>query len=124
VRYLLLVYESPGSVIAPGERHREDCAYASRLRSSGRQIDHETVQCEDGSVTEVWGEIVAVARPRSGPAGRKLASAWLVEARDLNEAIRLAQGIPSAGAGTIEVHRLAASPSPAALAPSRPWRHP
>ena len=86
----------------------EDCvAYDSEIRASGHCIASEalqpvhtatTVRLRNGRVTVTDGPFAETKE--------QLASFYLPEARDLNEAIQLAGRIPPARVGSIEVHPL------------------
>lgn len=102
MKYLCLVYLSP--------EHWNSCpdetcfAYANELRTSGHLIDGTplhpvhtatTVRMRNGRTTVTDGPFAETKE--------QLAGFYLLEARDLNEAIQLAAKIPPAKYGSIEV---------------------
>lgn len=102
MKYLCLVYSE--------EKNLQDLAdsecvsYDDTLRASGQCLASEalqpvqtatTVRVRDGKVSVVDGPFAETKEV--------LAGFYLIEARDLNEAIRLAAKIPPARVGSIEV---------------------
>jgi hypothetical protein len=109
MKYLCLVYFEDATLTAlpPAERtvlDRESLAYDDELDRGGHLLAAQALQ----SVREA-----ACVRVRNGRASvtdgpfaetkEQLGGFILVEAHDMNEAIRLAGGIPLARLGTIEV---------------------
>jgi hypothetical protein len=102
MKYLCLVY---GEESALQNMDDQDClAYDRSIRDSGHCIASEaleaastatTVRVRDGKVTVVDGPFAETKE--------QLAGFYLIEARDLEEAIRLAAKIPPAEVGSIEV---------------------
>jgi hypothetical protein len=102
MKYLCLVYLNEKRLT---ELPDEDCvAHDAAIRASGQCIASEalepvatatTVRVRNGRTTVTDGPFAETKE--------QLAGFYLVEARDLNEAIRLASGIPPARVGSIEV---------------------
>lgn len=102
MKYLCLVY---GEESALQKMDDEDClAYDRSIRDSGHCLSSEalepvataaTVRVRDGKVTVVDGPFAETKE--------QLAGFYLLEARDMEEAVRLAAKIPPAGVGSIEV---------------------
>jgi hypothetical protein len=102
MRYLCLVYGDENKL---AEMDDHEClAYDARLRDSGHCLASEALQPVSTATT------VRVRQGRmsisDGPyveTKEALAGFYLIEARDLNEAIQLASEIPPAAVGGIEV---------------------
>ena len=102
MKYLCLVYLDAAHWDACSDA---DCAdYARQVAAGGRLLAAEplcathaatTVRVRNGSVTLFDGPFAETKE--------MLAGFYLVEARDLNEAIQIAAGIPPAQHGSIEV---------------------
>jgi hypothetical protein len=102
MKYLCLVYLDEKRL---DELPDEDCvAYDTAIRKSGHRIASEalqpvhtatTVRVRDGKVSATDGPFAETKE--------QLAGFYMLEARDLNEAIQLAAGIPPARVGSIEV---------------------
>ena len=107
MKYLCLVYLDEKRL---SELPDEDCVdYDSTLRASGHCLASEalepvatatTVRVRNGSLSVTDGPFAETKE--------QLAGFYLVEARDLNEAIRLAADIPPARVGSIEVRPIRA----------------
>lgn len=110
MRYVFLVYrdEASGDGLAPCRRDAmagEAAAYREQLRQDGQlqaavalDMAALTVRAPNGALEIVDGH--------GAGASERLAAVWLTEARDLNEAIRLAARMPEARFGSIEVRSL------------------
>ena len=102
MKYLCLVYLDERRL---GELPDEDCvAYDAAIRASGHCIASEalesvqtatTVRLRDGKVCVTDGPYAETKE--------QLAGFYMIEAQDLDEAVRLASGIPPARVGSIEV---------------------
>jgi len=106
MKYLCLFYSEEDKLhsLPESPRDSECMAYAQALEASGRMIAGQalqpvatatTVRLRNGQVTITDGPFAETKE--------QLAGFYLVEARDLNEAIRIAGGIPPARVGSIEV---------------------
>lgn len=102
MRYLCLVYGEESALSKVDDAHCLD--YDQSVRASGHCIASEalepvatatTVRVRKGKVTVVDGPFAETKE--------QLAGFYLIEARDLDEAVRLASRIPPAEVGSIEV---------------------
>lgn len=102
MKYLCLVYLDEKRL---PELADEDCvAYDSAIRNSGHCIASEalesvqtatTVRVREGKVTVTDGPFAETKE--------QLAGFYMIDAKDLDEAIRIASGIPPAHVGSIEL---------------------
>lgn len=102
MKYLCLVYSDEEQLKAVTDA--ECMAFGDELRESGRRIAAEalepvhsaaTVRVREGSVTVTDGPFAETKE--------QLAGFYLIDAADLDEAIRIASNIPPARVGSIEV---------------------
>jgi hypothetical protein len=102
MKYLCLVYMEERLVDAVPV---SDCiAYGESLRTSGHHVAAEALQPVEAATTvRVRNGRVAMTDGPFAETKEQLAGFYLVEARDLNEAVQLAAKIPPARVGTIEV---------------------
>jgi hypothetical protein len=107
MKYLCLVYGDEQQLHSVPDR--ECVAYDSALRADGRCLSSEALEPATTAVT------VRVRRGKTtvtdGPFAETketLAGFYLIEARDQDEAVRLAAGIPPARVGSIEVRPIRA----------------
>jgi hypothetical protein len=112
MKYLCLVYHDAAALDALTERERaaltcETRAYRAELQRSGRHVAAGalqparaavTVRVRDGRLSVSDGPLVGTRE--------QLGGFCLIDARDLNDAIRLAAGMPPARLGWIEVRPL------------------
>jgi hypothetical protein len=109
MQYLCLVYleESRMAALTPGEHAALDVAslaHDEELRSSGRLILAQALQPVDTATTvRVRGGVVSTTVGPFAETIEHLGGFVFVEARDLNEAIGIAAGLPIARIGSIEV---------------------
>jgi len=102
MKYLCLVYGEEAKIGAMDDRH---ClAFDTELRARGQCVASEalepvstatTVRVRNGRLTVTDGPFAETKE--------QLAGFYLIEARDLNEAIQLASKIPPAEVGSIEI---------------------
>jgi hypothetical protein len=108
MRYVCLVYFDPQKVFNQSEEAtavlRASRPYDDELKQSGHMVvtealelpDHAiTVQVRDGKMSAVDGPFMETKEVLGG--------FIVIEARDLNEAVRIAAGIPLAKLGSVEV---------------------
>jgi hypothetical protein len=122
MRYMCLVHFELSTMInAPlaeqQDLDRRSLAYDEELKRTGHYISSQAIQGPESAV---------LVRVRNGKMSttdgpyvetkEAMAGFVLIEARDMNEAVRLAGGIPIAGIGTIEVRPIFEIPTP----PSQP----
>lgn len=102
MKYLCLVYS---------EEHRleevpdtECVAYDSELRGSGRCLASEALQPVDTATTiRVRAGQISITDGPFAETKEALTGFYMIEAEDLDEAIRVASGIPPARVGSIEI---------------------
>jgi hypothetical protein len=102
VKYLCLVYGEEKAIQTLDDH--ECLAFDADLRDSGRCIASEALQpVATATSVRVRNGKASVADGPFAETKEALAGFYLIEARDLNEAIQLASRIPPARVGTIEV---------------------
>lgn len=109
MRYLLMIYtsEKAWDALPPAEQERvigEHMAFAEDVRRSGRFLAGEALQpvATATSVRVQRGKVVTTDGPFA-ETKEQLGGFYLIEARDLNEAIQLASRIPAPCGDCIEV---------------------
>ena len=102
MKYLCLVYLDEKRL---DELPDEDCvAYDVAIRNSGHCIASEALQSVQTATTiRVRSGKVAVTDGPFAETKEQLAGFYMIEARDLNEAIQIAARIPPARVGSIEI---------------------
>ena len=102
MKYLCLVYLDKDNWNACRD---EDCAaYAQQLADSRRMLAAEPLHpVETATTVRVRNGQVALYDGPFAETKEQLAGFYLVDAADLNEAIRIASGIPPARYGSVEV---------------------
>ena len=102
MKYLCLVYLDENRL---GEVRDSECKTCSDgLRESGHQIAAEALQSVHTATTvRVRNGKLSVTDGPFAETKEQLAGFYLLDARDLNEAIQLASKIPPARVGSIEV---------------------
>ncbi|MCE3285353.1 MAG: dehydrogenase [Steroidobacteraceae bacterium] len=101
-KYLCLVYGE--EALLAGMDDRECISYDRSLRDSGRCVSSEALDPVSTAVTvRVRHGKLSVSDGPFAETKEHLAGFYLVEARDLNEAIQIAAKIPPARIGCIEV---------------------
>lgn len=118
MRYLCMVHMGPdtfSSLDEAGQRQldRDSLAYDRELEAAGHFIAAEALQGPENAVMVKVrnGEISTTDGPFS-ETKEYLGGFILIEARDMNEAIRIAAGIPLAKLGAIEVRPVYSIPDP------------
>ena len=102
MKYLCLVYSEEKKLEAVPDS--ECLAYDAALRSSGHCVASEALQpVENATTVRVRNGKLSVTDGPFAETKEQLAGFYLVEARDLNEAIQLAAKIPPARVGSVEV---------------------
>lgn len=118
MRYICIVHADPDRFAALTAEQRADLdrrslAYDRELEEKGHYVIAEAIQNPSTAVL-VRNRKGAISNT-DGPymeTKEFMAGFILVEARDLNEAVRLAAGIPMAEMGTIEVRPVYLIPTP------------
>jgi hypothetical protein len=102
MKYLCLVYAEESRL---AEVPDSECvAYDSAIRDSGHCISSEALQpVESATTVRVRSGKVSITDGPFAETKEQLAGFYLVEARDLNEAIQVAARIPPARVGSVEV---------------------
>jgi len=102
VKYLCLVYGEEGAMQAMDDRRC--AAFSHGVHASGQCVAAEALQPVASATTvRVRNGKVSVTDGPFAETKECLAGFYLMEARDLNEAIQLASRIPPAEIGSIEV---------------------
>lgn len=118
MKYLCLVYHEEATIDALPAREydaivREVLDYREELRQGGYYIASSPLQSVQTATTiRVRGGRVSVTDGPFAETREQLGGFYLIEARDLNEAIRLTAKMPPARLGCIEVRPLKEFDSP------------
>jgi hypothetical protein len=109
MKYLCLIYTEERQVraLSTGDHaavERECVAYEDGLRAGGHLLAVEALRDSDAATTvRVRGGRVLVTDGPFAETREQLAGFYLVDAADLNDAIRIASRIPPARLGSVEV---------------------
>jgi hypothetical protein len=109
MKYLCLAYEEENklNILSRSEwdlLRRETLAYVEELRNKGRMVSAEALQSsQTASTVRVRNGKVSITDGPFAETKEQLGGFFLIEARDLNEAIQIASQWPSARLGSIEV---------------------
>jgi hypothetical protein len=109
MEYLCLIYTTEAVLAGLGPVdcatvERERLAYEDTLRSSGQPLAVRALRCVgEATIVRVRGGIVTVSDATFAGTRAPLAGFYLLEARDLNDAVRLAAKNPPAPPGRIEI---------------------
>ena len=112
MKYLCLVYEEEAKVDALPEREAstityEEHNYLEELRRSGRCLASARLQpAESAATIRVHNGSVFISDVPAVGAKERLGGFHLIDARDLNDAIRIAAKMPWARLGWIDVRPL------------------
>ena len=107
MKYLCLVYGEEQAIQTMDDRHCLD--YDESIRASGHCLASESLQpVATATTVRVRKGKVSVTDGPFAETKESLAGFYLVEARDLNEAIQIAAKIPPAAVGSIEVRPIRA----------------
>src|SRR5512142_3091529 len=102
MKYLCLVYLEEAKLHAVPDT--ECAACGEGLRQTGRLIAAEALEPVDTAATvRIRGGRLSVTDGPFAETREQLAGFYLIEARDLNEAIQVASKIPPAREGSVEV---------------------
>jgi hypothetical protein len=102
MKYLCLVYADER--LLENFDDRECLAFDQGIRSSGHCVASEALEpVHTATTVRVRNDKVAVTDGPFAETKEQLAGFYMIEARDLNEAIRIAAAIPPARVGSIEV---------------------
>ena len=102
MKYLCLVYGEESALQAMDDRH---CvAFGEEVRRSGHCVASEALQpVATATTVRVRNGKVSVTDGPFAETKECLAGFYMIEARDLNEAIQIASKIPPAQVGSVEV---------------------
>lgn len=102
MKYLCLVYLDENRL---DELPDEDCvAYDTEIRNNGQCVASEALESVTTATTvRVRNGKTSVTDGPFAETKEQLAGFYMIEARDLNEVIQVASGIPPARVGSIEV---------------------
>lgn len=106
MKYLCLVYsdETQLHTLPDSPRDAECLAYAETVRDSGQMIAAEALESVQTATTvRVRNGKTSMTDGPFAETKEQLAGFYLVEARDLNQALQLAAKIPAARVGSVEV---------------------
>ncbi|WP_460422585.1 YciI family protein [Pseudomonas sp. ZL2] len=106
MKYLCLVYcdESLLHSLPESPADAECMAYAESIQGSGRMLAAEALQpVQTATTVRVRGGQMSLTDGPFAETKEQLAGFYLVDARDLNEALNIARGIPAARVGSVEV---------------------
>ena len=102
MKYLCLVYMEERTLADIPDR--ECMAYGDWLRKNGRYVAAEALQrVETATTVRVRNGKVSVTDGPFAETKEQLAGFYLIDARDLNDAIQVAAKIPPAREGSVEV---------------------
>src|SRR5437868_11739362 len=102
MKYLCLVYLEPDKLHAVPDRECQACG--DGFRKSGLLVAAEALEPVDTATTvRVRNGRVSITDGPFAETKEQLAGFYLIEARDLNEAIQVAAKIPPAREGSVEV---------------------
>jgi len=102
MKYLCLVYLEAGKLHAVPDRECKACGEG--LRSGGQLISAEALEATETATTvRIRHGKLSVTDGPFAETKEQLAGFYLIDARDLNEAIQVAAKIPPAREGSIEV---------------------
>lgn len=106
MKYLCLIYSDETLLhSSPDSPKDQEClAYAQAIQASGRMLAAEPLQpvASATTVRKRNGHLSITDGPFA-ETKEQLAGFYLIEARDLNEALQVAGGIPAARVGSVEV---------------------
>jgi hypothetical protein len=116
MKYLLLIYENEASFanvseVEQGKIFQEYMDYSRGIRKNGNYIGGEALQpvATATTVRQRNGKTLTTDGPFA-ETKEQLGGFYLVEAKDLDEAIKLASGIPAVRTGSIEVRPIMPTP--------------
>ena len=116
MKYLLLIYENEKAFEAiseaeQGKIFQEYMDYTNGIKKAGNYIAGEALQpISTATTVRVKNGKTLTTDGPFAETREQLGGFYLVEAKDLDEAIKLAAGIPDARAGSIEVRPIMPTP--------------
>lgn len=106
MKYLCLVYCDEGLLHSqPDSPDDAECmAYGDAIQGSGRLLAAQALKPVHTATTlRVRGGQMSLTDGPFAETKEQLAGFYLIDARDLNEALNIARGIPAARVGSVEV---------------------
>ncbi|MBU2887538.1 YciI family protein [Gilvimarinus agarilyticus] len=106
MKYLCLVYSDEQDLHGlPNSPQDQECAaYAEKISQSGHLLAGEALQpVATATTVRVRAGDLQITDGPFAETKEQLAGFYMIEAKDLNEALRIAQDIPPARVGSIEV---------------------
>ncbi|NWD06127.1 YciI family protein [Pseudomonas gingeri] len=106
MKYLCLIYSNEELLHShPDSPKDPEClAYAQSIQASGRMLAAEPLESVQTSTTvRMRGGKLSITDGPFAETKEQLAGFYLVEAKDLNEALQIAGNIPAARVGSVEV---------------------
>lgn len=106
MKYLLLIYSNEHELHnSPDSPHDAECSdYCESVRASGRLLAAEPLEpVRSATTVRMRGGKLAITDGPFAETKEQLAGFYLVDARDLNEALQIAGRIPAARVGSVEV---------------------
>ena len=118
MKYLLLIYESEKSFegmseAEQGQIFQEYMDYTNGIKKAGNYISGEALQpISTATTVRVKNGKTLTTDGPFAETREQLGGFFMVEAKDLDEAIKLATGIPAVRTGSIEVRPILPTPPP------------
>ena len=118
MRYLCLIYDDEKNASGKSKAERdaftgEYFAFTESIRKSGHYVAGEALQPVNSATTvRVRGGKVTTTDGPFAETKEQLGGFYMIEARDLNDAIQVASRIPSARNGSVEVRPVIAFSQP------------
>jgi hypothetical protein len=118
MKYLLLIYENEASLAGlseaeQGKIYEEYMAYTRDIRKTGHYVAGEALQpISTATTVRVKNGKTLTTDGPFAETREQLGGFYMVEAKDLDEAIRLAARIPASRTGSIEVRPIMPYPVP------------
>ncbi|MGR3966746.1 YciI family protein [Pseudomonas sp. 910_23] len=106
MKYLCLIYSDEQVLhTSPDSPHDSEClAYAQAIQASGRMLAAEPLEpVATATTVRMLNGKLSITDGPFAETKEQLAGFYLIDARDLNEAIQVAGGIPAARVGSVEV---------------------
>ncbi|MFO2462700.1 YciI family protein [Pseudomonas sp. 15FMM2] len=106
MKYLCLVYSDESQLHSqPDSPEDTEChAYAEAIQGSGRMLAAEALESVSTATTvRVRNGKLSITDGPFAETKEQLAGFYLIDAKDLNEALQIASGIPAARVGSVEV---------------------
>ena len=118
MKYLLLIYENEASMAGlseaeQGKIFQEYVDYTNGIRKSGNYVAGEALQpISTATTVRVKNGKTLTTDGPFAETREQLGGFYMVEAKDLDEAIALGAGIPAVRTGSIEVRPIMPTPPP------------